>query len=353
MKRLDNYIGQTVLLACLLVLFAIIGLDVLFGLIDELNDINQRYTIWNATRYVLLSVPASVYEFIPLSCLVGCLIGLGLLAGSSELTVVRAAGVSKLRIVLSVCRPVLLLILFAAALGEYVVPLSSQQAAVEKAKSWGQGDNHGVRYGVWNREGDWFMRFNAIERNGTVHGLALYQFDPQRQLLSTRHANRAQYIDGVWHLTKQRSTYFEQGRTRVERKDEALWQSQLKPELLALLAQEPTEMSIQALLGFNDYMASQNLSSRPHQLELWGKLLQPLAIFSLVLIAVSFVFGSLRSVPMGQRVLVGIIVGLVFKFSQDLLGPASTVYGFSPLVAVLTPILACILVGGWLLRRGS
>lgn len=353
MKRLDNYIGQTVLFSCLLVLFAIIGLDVLFGFIDELDDINDRYTIWNASRFVMLSVPASVYEFIPLSSLVGCLIGLGLLAGSSELTVMRAAGVSKFRIVLSVCRPVFLLVLVAAALGEYVVPVSEQQAKVEKAKAWGNDISQGIRYGVWNREGDWFMRFNAIERNGTVHGLSLYEFNQDRQLLSSSFSNRGEYSGGRWQLSRQRISHFEGDRVRVEHRIQAEWHSQIKPELLGLLAQDPTEMSIQDLLSFDDYMQSQNLVSQPHQLELWSKLLQPLAIFSLVLIAVSFVFGSLRSVTMGQRVLVGIMVGLVFKFSQDLLGPASTVYGFSPLVAVLIPILACILVGAWLLRRGS
>ena len=353
MKLLDRYIGQTVLFSCLVVLLAIIGLDVLFAFIDELKDLNASYTMAVALKYVLLSIPGSVYEYIPLSCLVGCLIGLGLLASSSELTVIRAAGISKFRIVLSVCRPVVLLVVIAGLMGEFVVPISGQQATVEKAKAHSKGRSVTTQYGVWHRENNWVMHFNAIERNGKVHGLTMYEFADDKQLISAGFAREAIYLDNHWNLTDLRTTYFDGDRTRVEEVELASWESELKPELLGLLSMQPLDMSVQSLFRFNRYMNSQALEAAPHQLAFWTKLLQPLAIFSLVLIAISFVFGSLRSVTMGQRVLVGILVGLVFKFSQDLLGPASTVYGFSPLIAVLSPIGLCMLAGGWMLRRGS
>ena len=353
MRRLHGYIGQTVLFSCLVVLLAIIGLDVLFAFVDELKDLTDQYTLSVAVKYVLLRIPGSVYEFIPLSCLVGCLIGLGLLASSSELTVMRAAGVSKFKIVLSVCRPVLLLVVVAALIGEYVVPVSGQQATVEKAKAHGGGRAVGTQYGVWHREGNWVMHFNAIERDGTVHGLTLYEFDANNRLISSSFATKAVYLEGHWNLSNLKSTYFDGDRTQVEKLKQDSWRSELKPELLELLSMEPIDMSVKSLYQFNGYMNSQGIRASSHQLAFWSKVLQPLAIFSLVLIAVSFVFGSLRSVTMGQRVLVGILVGLVFKFSQDLLGPASTVYGFSPLLAVLSPIGVCVLAGAWMLRRGG
>lgn len=353
MKRLNRYIGQTVLFSCLVVLLAIIGLDVLFAFVDELKDLNQYYTLDVAVRYVLLSIPGSVYEFIPLASLVGCLIGLGMLASSSELTVMRAAGVSKFRIVRSVSRPVVLLIVIAGLIGEFVVPLTGQQATVEKAKAHSGGHSVGTQYGVWHREGNWVMHFNAIERNGLVHGLTLYEFDQQRRLLTASFIKEAEYEQGFWKLQQMRTTYFEGDQTRVLVQPEQRWESELKPEFLELLSMAPEDMSVHNLRGFIDYMNSQGIKASAHELAFWSKLMQPLAIFSLVLIAVSFVFGSLRSVTMGQRVLVGILVGLVFKFSQDLLGPASTVYGFPPVIAVLTPIGFCILAGFWMLRRGG
>ncbi len=54
---------------------------------------------------------------------------------------------------------------------------------------------------------------------------------------------------------------------------------------------------------------------------------------------------------MGFRIFAGVIVGIVFRTSQDLMGPASLVFGFSPLYAALLPISICMLVGLLLLRR--
>ena len=74
---------------------------------------------------------------------------------------------------------------------------------------------------------------------------------------------------------------------------------------------------------------------------------------ALVLMAISFVFGPLRSVTLGQRVFTGVVVGFVFRIAQDLLGPASLVFGFAPIVAVVLPALICAGFGFWLLRRAG
>src|SRR5690606_42139823 len=63
--------------------------------------------------------------------------------------------------------------------------------------------------------------------------------------------------------------------------------------------------------------------------------------------------GPLRSVTLGQRIFTGVIVGFVFRILQDLLGPASQVFGFSPLLAVVVPAGLCALAGAWLLKRAG
>jgi len=81
--------------------------------------------------------------------------------------------------------------------------------------------------------------------------------------------------------------------------------------------------------------------------------LQPVVTAALVLMAISFIFGPLRSVTLGQRVFTGVLVGFTFRIAQDLLGPSSLVFGFSPLFAVLVPTAICALAGFWLLRRAG
>ncbi len=74
---------------------------------------------------------------------------------------------------------------------------------------------------------------------------------------------------------------------------------------------------------------------------------------ALVLMAISFIFGPLRSETLGQRIFTGVVIGFVVRISQDLLGPSSLVFGFPPFLAVLIPAGICALAGVWLLRRAG
>ena len=109
MRRLDRYIGSSVFLAIIAVLGVITSLALLFAFIDELDDVDGAYTAWGAASYVGLTAPQRIYEMLPMAALIGCLVGLGGLASNSELTVIRAAGVSIRRIVWAVMKPMLVL----------------------------------------------------------------------------------------------------------------------------------------------------------------------------------------------------------------------------------------------------
>lgn len=99
MVKLDRYIGSNVLVAILAVLGVIVGLSVLFSYIDELGSLDKNYSLLDAATWVAWTVPRRIFEMLPMAALIGCLVGLGNLAGGSELTVMRAAGVSLGRIV--------------------------------------------------------------------------------------------------------------------------------------------------------------------------------------------------------------------------------------------------------------
>ncbi|WP_210396910.1 LPS export ABC transporter permease LptG [Motiliproteus sediminis] len=353
MNRLDRYIGSTVLSACLLVLLLIVSLDSLFALIDNLSKDNSQHTAATISQYLLLTLPGRIYEFSALALLVGCLAGLGFLASSSELTVLRAAGVSKLRILGSVMQPVLLLVALVAALGELVIPVTEPQAEVLKAKVRSSSDTTYSQWNLWHREGDWYINANAVESDGTLHGVTRYRISPERQLLEASYARLGHYRGDGWDLKQVSTTYFDAERTRTRHVASEVWQIELRPELLRYLAMQPINMSVQGLASYSDYLDAQGVNAGRYRFALWNKLLMPVAIFGLVLIATSFVFGSMRSVTLGQRIMVGVMVGLLFKFSQDLLGPASLVFGFSPMLAALTPISVCVVAGALMLRRAG
>lgn len=353
MRRIKGYIGRSVAGSIAVVVLVIVSLDFISEWVDQLGKVRGDYTSMEALVFALLSIPSSVYDFLPLSSLVGCLIGLGLLANSSELTVIRSAGVSTGQVIWAVMRPVFAFIVLGIVLGEWVTPITDQYAESRRAIALGhQAALQGQR-GVWNREGNEFMHFSAVLPNGKLYGVTKLEFDDEGRLLRSTFVESAIYRDGSW---------FEQdGVTSIvgDKKIDTLsyanadWQPELSPNILDVLVLPPEDLPMRRLFYYGDYLDKQNQDSKEYWLAFWQKALQPLATASLVMIAISFIFGPLRQVTMGFRIFSGVIVGIVFRTTQDLLGPSSVIFGFAPFVAVILPIAVCMLLGLFLLRRSA
>ncbi|WP_376780158.1 LptF/LptG family permease, partial [Stutzerimonas nitrititolerans] len=174
MHKLDRYIGIHVLLAILSVLGIIVGLALLFAFIDELGDVKGSYGLVDAARYVLFTTPSRIHEMLPMAALIGCLIGLGTLASNSELTVMRAAGVSLARIVMAVMKPMLVLMLAGVLIGEYVAPWSEDIAQAGRASAQGAGEAQSSKRGLWHRQGEEFVHINAVQPGGKLLGVTRY-----------------------------------------------------------------------------------------------------------------------------------------------------------------------------------
>ena len=353
MVRLDRYIGTQVLFSILAVLGIIVSLALLFAFIDELGDIEGGYGLQDAALYVFLQVPTRIYEMLPMAALIGCLIGLGSLASSSELTVIRSAGVSIGRIVWAVMKPMLVLMLIGILIGEYLAPWSENRAQANRAMAQGGGEAQSARRGLWHRQGEEFVHINAVQPNGVLYGVTRYRFDDQRRLLSASFARRALYQGDHWQLEDVATTDFRERRTEAAQVPVERWDVELNPQLLGTVVLEPGALSVTGLWRYIHYLAEQGLNNGQYWLAFWTKVLQPLVTAALVLLAISFIFGPLRSVTLGQRVFTGVLVGFVFRIAQDLLGPSSLVFGFSPLFAVLVPAAVCAVAGAWLLRRAG
>ena len=351
MNRLDRYVGRTVLLAILLVLAIIVGLDAFAAILNEADDVSESYTFGEAALYVLFTLPGRCYEFIPFAALIGCLIGLGQLATTSELVVMRSAGVSVGRLVWIARKPALLVAGIGFVLGEYIAPKTEQFAQSRRAMALNPGEGVAGRLGIWIREGRTFLHFNALESDGIVYGVTLLQFDGKRELEWALRAQQAVFNGDHWMMERVVKTDFTSWETRSTEHSTLRWDTGITPDLLTLEVLPPDQLALVDLYRYSRYLVQQGLEADDFELALWRKLLQPLAVAGLVLVAISFVFGPLRDGTMGFRIFAGVIVGIVFRTSQDLLGPSSLVFGFSPLYAALIPILVCVLVGLALLSR--
>jgi lipopolysaccharide export system permease protein len=358
-KRLDYYLGSTVGITIVMASFGLVGILSIFTFLEQIEDMRHNYTAAKVLLYVVQSVPRMFYETIPYSALIGCLAGLGSLANNSELIVMRASGVSTWSISTSAMKPALLLVAVGLYIGEYILPDMERAARSNREQAMSLENAYLPDRGVWYREGDAFMRFEQIQGN-VIEGVTHYYYDDDMMLTRALFATRAVYhldsdSDRYWLMEGVSLTDFDGARAVKQTSLSSLrWDSGLEPELLsAEQLVQPNKMSIGELNNKIDYMQEQGLNSSKFELGYWGKVLQPLATLALVFVAISFIFGPLREATMGMRVVTGLVIGIIFKFVQDLLAPASIVFGFSPLIAVLLPIAICLVAGFFLLRRAG
>lgn len=322
MNRLDNYVARNVLFATLMVVVVIAGLDAIFALVDELGRLKGEYQFIEALQFIFMRLPRRIYEYMPMACLIGCLAGLGSMAANSELTVMRAAGISVGRITLAVMKPVLVLMVISILIAEYAIPPLERIAQSQRAVAQGKDETLSNKgRGYWHREGNEFMRFTAIEPNGVLHGVTLYRFNEASELQRIRTAKRAIYQRGQWQMEQVSDVLIYSDHTERQSQPSLMWETGLTPASLNVVMVLPRDMSISGLYQYTRYLQQQGLNADNYLLSFWRKVTQPLGTIALVILGISFIFGPLRAVTPGQRIFSGILVGLVYKYAEELLAP--------------------------------
>ena len=352
MRLLDRYIGSAVLMTVSMVLFVLIGLDAAFAFLAELDDLKAGYQAPQAFKFIALTLPRRIYDFLPVATVIGCLIGLGGLAGTSELTVVRAAGVTIARIVYSASRPVIMLVVLGLCLGQYVVPQTEQYAQSERARHLYLGDNIGPREGYWYREQGQYIHIQVVQPNGVMYGISRFFFDDNNRLVKSDFSERAIYQGDHWVLEKVKQTEITETHTISNVQSTLKWEgTNISPEVMSVVVLKPDYLSITGLYQYASYLKTQDLESNSYFYSFWKKVLQPLTTLVMVFIAISFVFGPLRSVSMGQRIMAGVIVGLLFHYAQQFLGHVTIIFNIMPFLAAAVPVTLCFFIAVYLLRR--
>jgi lipopolysaccharide export system permease protein len=353
MKLLDRYIAFAMARGTGIALLVIMGLNVFFSIIEEIDELDQgSYNITKMLEYVALTLPRGIYELFPTAALIGGLTGMGALAVNGELVAMRASGLSVWRIVRSVLQAGLVLLVVVVALGEGVAPVAEQYAQRLRSGALEKRVSFMGREGVWVRDESRYIYVNKIFDNDTLADVSVFEFDPDRQLISSMHADTAAYQGGgKWLLHNMRETLFA-GNSATTRVEESITvPALLAPELINVVVLKPENMSVQDIRQFLGYLKANGLETQEYRYALYRRFVTPVSVLLMLFISVPFVFGSLRSTGTGQRFLVGVMAGFGYFLANQLASQAGQVYGWSPLLVSITPGLVVMLAGIYALRR--
>ncbi len=352
MKRIDAYIRRRVLLSVALVLLVLVILFAFFTLMEELQDVGQgNYTTADAFKFILFLVPGSLYELFPAAVLIGSLIGMGELAGNSELTAMRSSGVSIARIILSVLKAGALAVVVVMLAGELLAPGATQYAERFRAEKISDKPALLSSYGFWARDGGAFVNIRRVFPGAQLRGIYIYEFDADRRLVKATQAARAEYADDHWLLQNLRQTRFYEDRVDSVSIPEAPWESMIDPDLLDMVVVKPSVLSLWDLADYIGYLRSSEQESTVYEVAFWNKVISPLVTLIMIFLSVPVVFGVLRSVGIGQRVFMGLVLGLVFFLLNKAFGHMAVVYQLNAIFAAVFPALLFLGLGLVLTRR--
>lgn len=354
MNTLERYIGKSILGAIFATLLMLVGLSAIIKFVEQFRSVGKgTYDIWQAVAYTALTIPKDIETFFPMAALLGALIALGNLAGRSELIVMQASGFSRFKIGVAVMKTSLPFVLLTMIIGEWGIPQTEQFARDMRTKAISGGSMLSVRNGVWAKDGNNFVYVRRISDEAKLSDIYVYTFDKQRNLTAVKHANSATYFadKNQWQLQQVNHSQITKESINTVNRVSEIWQTTLTPDKLGAVSLRPTSLSISGLYNYIAFLKETGQDAGRFELTFWRKIFQPISVGVMMLLALSFIFGSLRSVTAGARIVTGICFGFLFYVINEIFGQMSVVYSVPALVGAIMPSLLFLGVIWWLLSR--
>lgn len=352
MKILDWYLGRSLLQTTGFALLVLVGISTLIKFIEQLKSVGRgSYEVTTALLYTFYSIPTDVVVFFPMAVLIGGLTGLGALASNSELVVMQAAGMSRFQIIRSVMKTAILMAVLLMVMGEWGVPKAEEMAKKLRTEAIYGGDVFNAKQGVWAKDGDVFINIEEVDQQGTLHNLRMYHFNKALELSQITFAQAATPKQGGWQLSDVKQMQLTADKISETSQPNWFYSSQLTIEKLGVVSVKPELLSFSGLWSYLAYLKQNEQDTSHYELALWRKIMQPVTLAVMLLVALSFIFGPLRSVSMGARIVMGVITGIVFHLSDKIFGPIVMVYQIPAVVGAVLPSLLFALFAIYLLKR--
>ncbi len=346
MTVLDRYFAKTILLHTAMVMAVLLALMTLVTFIGQQDDIGQgSYDVAGAFLVTLLQMPQQAYQLLPIGALIGAITGLGGLARDSELTIVRAAGVSPGRIAVSAALAGLVVAGFLWVIGEYFAPPADQYARQYKIFSrYSQLEFTGSR-SAWVREGPYFINVRRQAAQNLYGGVYVYELDDERRLAMVGRAETAaQDASGRWVLTNYAETRLADDRTAARTVDRLVTEQRLNADFFGTAVAQPGSLPLADLYAYRKHLERKELASAVWEIAFWSRLSRLVAAVAVCVFAVPFAFGPLRSAGAGARTVLGIMAGVLFVLLTQTLENSGQIYGLNPLLVAWGPTAVLIVI---------
>jgi len=353
---LTLYLAKTFFIRILAVLAMLVLVLMMLDLLGESADIlavsgNGEPEI---LRYVMLRIPQLIARFLPYSVLLATIITLAGLSQNSEVTAMKAAGLSAHQILAPLILTAALVAATSFAFNERVVT-----RATASLKLWQQTDYASVetapdaRLNVYFNDGNDVLMASRMTGTGAqtvLDGVTFYERDDSGMIARQIHSPRATFAAPGWRLEDARSF------------DVATAQETISPAPLvvaggvtlgqvALRKVDPDSESLRELS--ESIAALDSAGRRTHELKAkwWHKISGPLSALLMPLLGAVAGFGLARSGKLLARAVIGMALGFAFFVVDNAALAMASFGGYPPLLAAWAPFFLFLAVGETVLIR--
>ena len=367
MKTIRRLIYREVIHSVSFVVLGFLSLFFFFDLIEEIQAMERYatagYGVAPALTYTALMIPSHLYELLPIAVLIGTIFVMARLAYNSEFTCLRTSGLSPWLALKTLSLLGLGFVVLTFVIGDYLSPLADRSAQLLKARY--QGNITLGQTGAWLREkqtqGRYSVNVGALQSDGGMRGVRIFEFDEQGFLTSMTQAQTARLAgDGAWQLGGVDRTEFparDKSGAQIRRThlETYRWSSEITPEMVSAALLKPDRMSTIDLFQYIQHLDANAQSSQRYEIEFWRKVFYPLSCLVMVVLALPFAYLHFRSSGISAYVFAGVLAGISFFLLNNVFGYMGNLQNWQPWLTAALPGMIYSLLSlaafGWLVLR--
>jgi len=348
MKIKDRYIAKTLLMYTLVVFMVWLSIYSFFNFLSELNSVGKaNYTILHASQYIILQMPEVAYDQASALILLGCILGMGHLATTGQLLVLRISGLSVLKITWLTVKNSILFLIVLIVIGESLAPVLTQYAEMDRSRALGQNSYVGNQAGFWIRDGDNFINVENNLDGSLFTGITLIEVNKNNKIKQIVNSDTG-IFDGKSLNLNETEIYSINEKSDFENISLKLRNKYNKSvafdkDLIASLEKEPKDLSTLTIIKQIQFLTENKLRAGVFQVELFNRLVKPISLIAMILIAMLFIFETSRDATLGRKIFLGVAIGISFELISRLGGAISLSMEFSPFLSSFTPPLLAII----------
>ena len=349
MKIKDRYIAKTLVTYSLVVLLIWISIYSFFNFLSELNTVGSvNYTILEAIKYIVLQMPEVIYKQVTPVLLLGCVIGMGHLATTGQITILRASGVSILKITWITIKNALIFLTFVIIIGETVAPFLTNYADIQRSIALGQESLSKSQDGFWIRDGNNFINVQNNIDGSLFNGLTIIEVNDSHKVERIVESKNARFdgqtldMDSTNIFSIIKKNTFEN--ITLKERNEYNKNVAFDKDLIASLEKAPEDLSTFTIVKQIQFLTDNRLRAEAFEVELYKRLVKPISLIAMILLAMLFIFGSNRDATLGRKIFLGVAIGLSFELISRIGGAMALSFEFSPLISSFAPSILIIIV---------